>query len=175
MRRIWDRPQRLLHWALVLAVAAAGAVAWLPRWHEGAGLVALAAVGLRLAWGWRGGPYARFAQFVASPRATWYYARALRRGQERRYLGHNPLGGWMVLALLACVAGLSLTGWLFYTDAFWGDAALLGLHQALAWTLLALVVLHLAGVVFTSLRHRENLALAMLSGSKRGPAENDVV
>jgi cytochrome b len=173
--RVWDRAVRALHWVLVGAVAlsALGLVA-LFGVHQPAGYVALAAVGLRLVWGVVGTRYARFAQFVRGPRAAWRYARAVAANREPRHLGHNPLGAWMVVALMACVAGLALTGWLYTTDALWGDATVEGVHRALAWTLLGLVVAHVAGVIFTGLRHRENLVASMLHGDKRAPEGDDI-
>ena len=72
----------------------------------------------------------------------------------------------MVLALLLCVALLGLTGWALNTDLLWGYAWPVRVHQALGWTLLGLIALHLAGVLFTSWQHRENLLAAMLSGRK---------
>jgi cytochrome b len=166
---------RCLHWALVLSVIAAWAsTEWFVGWHQGAGYVALGVVVLRLLWGVVGSRHARFTQFVRSPRDTLSYARLLWRHREPRYVGHNPLGGWMVLALLACVAGLCVTGWLYTTDRFWGDEVVDRLHQALAWALLGLALLHVAGVVFTSFRHRENLVRAMLDGLKDRPGRADV-
>ena len=172
---VWDLPVRLLHWALAAAVA----VAWLStlgwfRAHEPAGYVALGVVAARLAWGFAGGRYARFSQFVRGPRTTLEYTSSLWAGRESRYIGHNPLGGWMALALLGCVAALGVTGWLYTTDAFWGMAWLDQLHTALAWLLLGLAALHVAGVVFTSRRQRENLVRAMLSGSKAAPRPGDI-
>jgi cytochrome b len=175
--KVWDVLVRLFHWSLVLAMV----VAWLStlgwgfvRMHEPAGYAALGIVVARVLWGFCGGTYARFAQFVRGMRATLAYGRLLRQGREPRYVGHNPLGAWMVLALLACVVALGLTGWLYTTDAFWGEAWLDMLHQALAWLLLGLVAMHVAGVVFTSLRHRENLVAAMLTGRKRPADASDV-
>jgi cytochrome b len=176
MVKVWDAAVRLLHWTLVLAVAAATFSLWcLSSVHQPAGYLALAAVGLRLCWGLLGpaGP-ARFSRFVRSPRMTLAYARQLRRHQAPRHLGHNPLGGWMVVALMACVAGLALTGWLYTSDWLWGDERVEQLHLALAWTLGVLVSLHLAGVLFTSLHQRENLVRAMCSGRKRAPGAGDV-
>ena len=72
-------------------------------------------------------------------------------------------------AVLATVAALGLTGWLYRTDMFWGDETVDLVHQALAWWLLALIVLHVAGVIFTSLRQRESLVRAMFTGDKRAP------
>ena len=170
--RVWDPLQRLMHWSLVLAVAAA----WLSTMvlfdsHEAAGWAALAIVLLRMLWGFVGSRYARFSEFVRSPHATLCYVRALRRHAEPHYVGHNPLGGWMVLALLGCVAGLGLTGWLYTTDALWGNAVVDYTHQTLAWLLLALIALHVAGVFFTGRRHRENLVAAMITGRKAEGAE----
>jgi cytochrome b len=173
--RIWDRAVRALHWALVVAVAlAAISTVALVGAHRPAGYVALAIVALRVLWGVVGSGYARFAQFVRTPRATLAYLRQLAAQREPRYLGHNPLGGWMVLALMACVSGLALTGWLYTTDAFWGSEAVEDAHRALAWLLLGLVLAHVGGVIFTSLRQRENLVAAMFSGVKRAPETHDI-
>jgi len=173
--KVWDRAVRMLHWVLALSVA----VAWLSTWrfgdlHQPVGYVALAAVFLRGAWGFVGSRYARFRQFVRSPRATLVYLRQLLQGRETRYIGHNPLGGWMILALMGCVSGLGLTGWLYTTDRFWGDAVIDYLHHALAWLLLGLIALHVAGVIFASIRHRENLVRAMLDGAKPPAQKLDI-
>ena len=165
---VWDRLIRLLHWSLLLSLV----ICWLgsfalPGVHQPAGYLALALVGVRMVWGFRGGPYARFSQFVRGPRATWAYTRLVLRRREPRHLGHNPLGAWMILALLGCVAALALTGWLYTTDELWGDEQVETLHLGLAWGLLALALLHVAGVLYTGWRQRESLPLAMLSGRKR--------
>ena len=175
--KVWDGLVRLLHWLLVVSIA----LAWvstlgfgLPTTHEPAGWVALAGVAIRLVWGFAGSRHARFSGFVRKPQAVRDYALKLRAGQEPRYIGHNPLGGWMVLALLAVVAALGLTGWLYTTDAFWGMAWLDRLHAALAWGLLVLIAGHIGGVLFTSLRHHENLVSAMFSGRKPAAAPGDI-
>jgi cytochrome b len=173
--RVWDRAVRLLHWALVASVAlAALSTLVLFGVHQPAGYVALVVVALRVLWGGVGGRYARFTQFVRAPRTTLRYLRLLLAHREPRYLGHNPLGGWMVVALMLCVSGLALTGWLYTTDAFWGNEAVEDAHRALAWALLGLVLAHVCGVIFTGLRQRENLVAAMFSGAKRAPEANDI-
>ncbi len=179
MIRVWDALVRSLHWLLAASVVTAWASGhWLSRWfeevHHTAGYVAAGVVAARVVWGLAGGRYARFSQFVRSPRATWAYARQLRAGRERRHVGHNPLGGWMVLALLAGAGAASLSGFLYTTDWLWGYEWLSDLHSALAWLMLVLVLGHLAGVVLTSLRHEENLVRAMFSGAKRAPTGDDV-
>ena len=169
---------RLLHWLLVASIGAA----WLtgsslgPA-HELVGYGAIAIVLARLAWGFRSGRHARFAQFSQFVRPlapTVRYLRAVLHGRAARHLGHNPLGGWMVVALLGCVALLGLTGWSATTDLLWGYAWPVRLHAALAWMLLALIALHVGGVLLTSWQHRENLVAAMISGNKAAPGPGDV-
>ena len=175
--RVWDPLVRIIHWSLAIAVALGWAttIPALSGWHVEVGYAALALVVVRIVWGFVGPRTARFARFVRSPRATWAYAGDVVRGRARRHLGHNPLGAWMVLALFFCVAGLAATGWLYSTDAFWGDRTVEQIHLDFAWAIVALAALHVAGVIVTGLVQRENLVAAMLHGSKRDPAEGDVI
>jgi cytochrome b len=171
---VWDPVVRILHWALAIGIA----TAWLTRhgggkWHEWAGYVTLAILALRLAWGRVGPRYARFGQFVRVPSATLAYARRMLAGDEPRHVGHNPLGGWMIVALLLVASLAGLSGWLYVTDAFWGVEWVEDTHEALAILLLALVALHVAGVAFASWRHRENLVAAMIHGRKRPPEDGE--
>lgn len=173
--RVWDPLVRIGHWTLVAAVAAA----WLTHEgfgtvHEWIGYAALGVVALRLAWGLVGPRYARFAQFVRSPAATIDYAKALAANRAPRHVGHNPLGGWMIVALLAAVGAVGVTGWLMTTDAFWGDEFMEDVHEALADGLLVLIALHVAGAILASIHDRENLVRAMIDGSKRAPGPDDV-
>ena len=74
-------------------------------------------------WGFVGPRYARFAQFVRSPKTVIDYLRAIKDGSERRYVGHNPAGGAMIVVLLAAMAATAVSGWLLTTDAFWGSTS----------------------------------------------------
>jgi cytochrome b len=173
--RVWDPVVRVLHWSLAASIAAA----WLTRhgggqWHERIGYATLAIVALRVLWGWVGPRYARFGQFVRPPRATWRYGLAMLAHREPRHVGHNPLGGWMIVALLLTAALAAGTGWLYTTDEFWGIAWVEQLHEALAIFILVLAALHVLGVIAASIRHKENLAGAMVHGRKRAPAQGDV-
>lgn len=174
---VWDRVVRLFHWLLVAAIVVAWASTegWLrSAWHEPAGYVAASLLLIRIVWGYVGGHHARFTQFVRAPAIVWAYTRRVVSATEPRYIGHNPLGGWMVIALLTCGTATAFSGWLFTTDRFWGSEALSEIHATLAWSMLGLIALHVAGVLYTSLRHRENLVLAMLSGRKAGPGRDDI-
>jgi cytochrome b len=166
--RVWDALVRLGHWALVIAVV----LAWLTRHgggarHEYLGYLSLGVVALRVLWGWRGSRHARFADFLQGPGRTLEYARQMLRGQEPRYLGHNPLGGWMTVALLCTVALVGASGWLYTTDRFWGVAWVESVHRRATNVLLGLAALHVAGVLYASARHRENLIGAMFHGRRR--------
>ncbi|MEJ8846860.1 cytochrome b/b6 domain-containing protein [Variovorax rhizosphaerae] len=170
--RTWSVLQRLLHWCLVAGIV----VAWCfgeerQTLHNGAGYLALAAVAVRVLLGLAGGGNAGFASFVRAPAAVLRYAGEVLRGRERRYLGHNPLGGWMVVALLACTLVACLTGWLYTLDAFWGMAWLDLLHRGAAWAVLGLACIHVSAVLWMSWRHRENLAASMVTGRKRATVE----
>ena len=119
--RVWDRVVRGFHWVLVPSFA----TAWLTRHssediHHWAGYAAAALVALRLVWGFLGTPYARFSQFVRGPATVLGYLSAMLSGREARYIGHNPAGGAMVVALLGVMSATALTGWLMTTDAYFG-------------------------------------------------------
>ncbi|WP_423011516.1 cytochrome b/b6 domain-containing protein [Undibacterium sp. Di27W] len=172
---VWDLPVRLVHWAQVCAIVAAWITSGMTGVaHEYIGYGAGALVLLRLVWSGIGNRYAKFAQFLKSPSATLAYLRLVVTSKAPRYIGHNPLGGWMAVALLSCVGLLVLTGWAMGTDMLWGYAWPVRVHVAIAWAMLGLIGLHLLGVVFTSWQHRENLARAMISGKKPVPEPGDI-
>jgi cytochrome b len=173
---VWSLRLRLLHWALALAMITSFAThEGGGKWHEWSGYVALTAATLRVLLGFVGSGRWRFSQFVRGVSATVSYARDVWHRREVRYLGHNPLGACMVLALLADAIATGLTGWLFTTDRFWGVQWLEDLHSVLGHALIPLLLLHLVGVAFTSWRHRENLVAAMVHGRKAaaGPFDHD--
>ncbi len=172
---VWHWSVRLGHWALAVSVLTC---LWLYEgggWHEGLGYAALALASWRLLLGGCSRrPQLRFDRFVRGPRATLAYARALLRGKEPRHLGHNPLGGWMIVLLLATALVAGASGALYATDRLWGDAGVHRWHQVSGWLLAVLVLGHLLGVVLTSLLQRENLVQAMFSGRKRAPQAGDI-
>jgi len=173
--KVWDPLIRIFHWSLVASFA----VAWLTaddirQLHEWAGYLAAALVAFRVVLGLGGSHYARFRQFVRGPRETIGYAGDVARNREVRYIGHNPLGALMVLALLASMSALAFTGWLQTTDAYWGVAWVEEVHETLANVLLGLVALHVAGVVLASFRHGENLVRAMVTGHKPAAEQGDI-
>jgi len=91
-----------------------------------------------------------------------------------RFLGHNPLGGWMVLALMLLLAAVAATGWLMTTDAFFGSEPVEQVHEALAVGLVGLGALHVTGVFYTGWHQGENLVRAMVTGRKHAPQPGDI-
>jgi cytochrome b len=198
---VWDPLVRVAHWALVAVFATAYLTGETGRersdLHELAGYATGGIVAWRIVWGINGPEYARFSSFVTGPRAALHYAFALLRGTARRYLGHEPSGGAMIVALLACLALTVLTGVTTNrgrAPLAQGDVtvsqqqgtdgnssvlpssapqhpgasnALAKVHRVLANITFALIVFHVLGVLVACFVHRENLVTAMISGKKR--------
>jgi cytochrome b len=163
---VWDLAVRAFHWSLVAAMGYEYLFEEGTGWHEAVGYAVLGLVAFRVVWGFIGTRHARFADFVAAPAATWRYLVDIARGHPARFLGHNPAGAAMVLALLMMVALTAVTGWAMTTDALWGEDWIEELHEAAANLTLVLIGLHVLGVMLASWQHGENLVMAMITGRK---------
>jgi cytochrome b len=186
---VWDPFVRVFH----LLLAAAVLVDWItdePRWmHVWLGYLAAALVVLRVLWGLAGSGHARFTDFVRGPRQVLGYLAGLIRFSSRRYLGHSPAGGAMVIALLIMVAVTAGTGMVNLAQDE-GAGPLAGViskverparipgqkrphllskevHETAANITLVLVILHVCGVALASFAHKENLVASMITGRKR--------
>ena len=166
---VWDLPTRLFHWLLAATFAGAWLTAESERWrdvHVVLGYTFAGLIAFRLLWGLIGSRYARFSSFVKGPSSVARYLRSLLSRSPEHHVGHNPAGGWAVLALLALGIAAALSGFLTYNDL--AGHFMEELHEAAASAMLALVLVHIAAVALSSLLHRENLVLAMITGLKRG-------
>lgn len=166
---VWDWPVRIGHWLMALAFLVAYLTGESEEWrlvHVWAGGALAGLVVFRLAWGLVGSRHARFFSFVHSPGAAKDYLLGLASGRVAHYTGHNPAGAWAILALLGLGLGAAATGWPAYQDM--GGDWLEELHEGVVNAMLAVVLLHLAGVLVGSLAHKENLARAMVTGYKFG-------
>lgn len=195
---VWDPVVRVGHWTVVVAFTVAYIVEdELLTVHVWAGYIVGATVAFRLVWGFVGSQRARFSDFVYRPRTVIAYLSDLVRFRARRYLGHSPAGGVMVIALLAMLAGTVITGLMTYAadkkagplaplyaageppgpqdrvrsdqgETRDGEESAIGeLHDLFANLTLILIVLHVLGVALASIVHRENLVVAMITGRKR--------
>ena len=166
--RVWDPFVRIFHWGLVACIALNEFVIDDgERVHQWIGYAAGALVLARIVWGFVGTRHARFADFWPTPARLRAHLADLRAGRHGTHAGHNPLGALMMLALLAVVLALGVTGWLQTTDAFWGEEWLQELHEELAEALLGLAGVHVAAALLMSAVERTNLVAAMVSGIKR--------
>jgi cytochrome b len=179
--QVWDLPTRIFHWALVLLVITSFTTAKLGgnamRYHVWSGEAILVLLLFRLAWGLVGSRTARFTEFVRGPAAAWRYARGLTGSTPEHYLGHNPLGGWSIVAMLLALLLQVVTG-LFANDEIatqgplypWvSDATsgwLTGIHLFNKGVIIALVSLHLLAVLFYLLIKGDNLITPMITGRK---------
>jgi len=180
----WDLPVRAFHWLLVVLVVFSFVTGkaggpWL-EWHMKSGYAILALLAFRIAWGFAGSPPARFSSFLRGPRAALAYARAVARGQAPHSSSHNPLGGWMVVAMIAILFFQGVTG-LFTNDesAHEGPLAAIvsnrtvdrmgDLHERNHWLVLGAVVLHLVAIATYHFVLKRNLTRAMVFGPLRFP------
>lgn len=184
---VWDLPTRLFHWTLLGLVvfqwASAEIGGDLMDYHLLTGYAIAALVVFRVAWGFAGNRYARFGNFLRGVGPTLEYARAMRAKTAPRYLGHNPLGGWMVLALLGTLAVQVTTG-LFANDDVMTEGPLRHLvsdrasslltevHGLVYNLLVALVALHVVAVYAHRIFRKEDLIRPMLTGYKQADDED---
>lgn len=174
--KVWDLPTRVGHWALALfvivAVLTAEGRGVLFIVHTACGIAAGMIVLFRLVWGIAGNERARFTDFVFGWTTVRAYLCALVRLRPPKFLGHNPLGGWMVVALLAIVFAAALTG-LVSGGLFGPGPAKAGeeIHEALGSLLQIMILVHVAGVLLDWLLTGDNLVAAMIGGRKRVECE----
>lgn len=166
--RVWDPVVRIFHWGVAIAFLIACLTAEeLDGIHRATGYLIAALLAVRVVWGLIGTKYARFIDFVRSPRTALEYLRQSRDGTAPRYLGHNPAGGLMAIALMGLLGGICYTGYLMTTPQWWCSELMEGLHETLVNGTIGLIVLHILGNLFSSIVHRENLTLSMITGRKR--------
>ena len=179
--RVWDPFVRIFHWSLMLTFT----VVWisgdeLEVLHINAGYAVLGLVLLRIVWGFIGTQHARFRDFACSPAEVKGFLRDTFMQRARRYLGHNPAGGAMIILMLISLVITAVTGVAYYgiedgagplamlaSIPVAGEEMLEEVHEFFANLMVLLVVMHVIGVIFESRFHHENLIGAMLTGRKR--------
>ncbi|MDP2822070.1 MAG: cytochrome b/b6 domain-containing protein [Sulfuritalea sp.] len=165
--RVWDLPTRLFHWSLVASFAIAFLTAESEKLrdiHVLAGYALAGLIAFRLLWGFVGGGYSRFSEFLPTPQKLIGYLKSLIEGKPRHYVGHNPAGAVSIFLLLGLGALAAASGWAVYEDM--GGNFMEELHEGASDGMMAIVVIHIAGVIVGSWLHRENLVLAMITGWK---------
>lgn len=172
---VWDFPTRIFHWSLVASFTGLFITGDSERWRDLHVLLGYLVAGLlcfRIAWGFLGSRYARFGDFLRRPAAIKEYLKSLISGRPQRHLGHNPAGALAIILLIGLGLISSLTGWLVYEEL--GPEWLEEVHEVAANAMLAVVIVHVLGVLASSWIHRENLVKAMITGRKPGEAGNGI-
>jgi cytochrome b len=166
---VWDAPVRVFHWLLVASFFGAYLTAESERWrlvHVTLGYTVGGLVAFRVLWGLFGTRYARFAGFVRGPRAVWTYLQSMLSRRPEHHTGHNPAGAAAIVAMLL-LAGVTVGfGYATYNEL--GGEWLAKVHETAGNLMLAVVGVHVAGVLLGSWLHRENLVRAMVTGRKLG-------
>jgi cytochrome b len=168
--RVWDFPTRIFHWVLAACFAVAVITQDMERLrqvHITSGYTMMGLVMFRFMWGLLGTRYARFSSFLPAPRTVVRYLWSLVRGKPQHYVGHNPLGALGIVAMMMLTVGVVISGVLL--EGGISENLLEDIHEGLANGMLAVVGIHLVGVVLSGVIHRENLVKAMLTGQKNGP------
>ena len=172
---VWDIPTRLFHWLLAGSFAGAYLTSESERLaaiHVGCGYALLGLIGFRLIYGLVGSRYARFSEFVRGPGAVIKYLKSLLSGHPQRFVGHNPAGAVAIVLLLVLGLATGASGFAMYNEL--GGEWLEDVHEACANAMLAVVILHVLGVIASSVLHKENLARAMVTGRKEGAPDEGI-
>lgn len=172
---VWDLPTRVFHWSLAASFVGAFLTADSERWrdmHVMLGYTLLGMLAFRLVWGVIGSRHARFASFATGPSRLAAYVKSLLAGRPQHHVGHNPAGALAIFLLLGLGVVVGISGLASYNEI--GGEWLEDLHEGAANAMLAVVAVHVVGVVVSSIAHRENLIGAMLTGNKQGRPEEGI-
>lgn len=186
MIKVWDPLVRVFHWTLVVAFLTAYVTEEdFLSIHSFAGYTVFGLLLFRIIWGFIGTRHARFRDFVYSPATIKQFIKDTLLMRARRYIGHNPAGGAMIILMIASLLITTVSGMAVYgaeeqlgpmanwfSHGLWGDI-FEELHEFFANFTLLLVLVHVSGVVFESLVHRENLAKSMITGLKHAEASGE--
>lgn len=172
---VWDLPTRVFHWLLTLGLLACFGFSLLAdedsslfSFHMILGIVLGVMLVMRVFWGFVGTTYARFDSFLFSPAAVAQYVKEAVTGSGQRHTGHNPGSSYAIFAMLALVALIVATGLLVPN----GSEVAEELHEIASYALLAVIAIHIIGVVVYTARHRKNITMSMIDGTKDGsPSE----
>lgn len=166
--RVWDLPTRIFHWSLVASFAIAFLTAESEKLrdiHVIAGYTLAGLIVFRLLWGFVGGGYSRFAEFLPTPQKLVDYIKSLINGKPQHHVGHNPAGAVAIFLLLGFGIIAAASGYATYNE--FGGHFMEELHEGASNGMMAIVVIHIAGVIVSSWLHHENLVLAMVTGWKK--------
>jgi cytochrome b len=166
---LWDPLVRLFHWSIALIFIAnyffneAG-----ETWHQWLGYIAVAWLVVRFLWGFWGMGAARWSDFFPTRANLGLHISTLWKRKPYHRMGHSPLGALVMILMMLCILLLGISGYMMQeVDYFWGEDWLEDLHELIANSLMALVVIHIIAAIVESIRLKENLPLSMITGKRR--------
>ncbi|MFV2060018.1 MAG: cytochrome b/b6 domain-containing protein [Gammaproteobacteria bacterium] len=179
--KVWDIAVRLFHWSLVISFLSCFLTEDSSRLHIYSGYFIIVLILCRIIWGFIGSKYARFSDFIVKPKVAIDYLHDIRKNTNARFLGHNPAGAAMIVVLIVAVISTCITGVLLYgIDDHAGPLAFLfsgeheylenlveEVHELFSNFTVALIVIHISGVIIAGKQHNENLVKSMINGYKK--------
>lgn len=178
-RLVYDLPMRVFHWLFTVLFIGAFLIAKTVddespafSYHMLAGFLLVFTVLLRIVWGFVGTKYSRFSSFALHPKDLVSYFTTMLSGEKRKWAGHNPASSWASLAMFACALGLGVTGYLMASGQ---KETFEDLHELFANGFLVVVLMHVAGIILHSFRHRDGIAFSMIHGEKNEVEAHDSI
>jgi cytochrome b len=174
---IWDFPTRIFHWLLTIGFFVSATISLaadddgpLFSVHMIIGIMLGVLVLLRIVWGFVGTRYARFSSFLFSPQSLLRYLFGAMNGSATRSIGHNAGSSYGIFTMPGLVLMTGVTGLMISN----GNEAAEELHEVASYLLMAVVAVHIVGVVWYSFRHKENITFSMLTGHKEASADEAI-
>jgi cytochrome b len=168
---VYDLPTRLFHWlfaglfltSFIIAKTIDDDSPWF-SYHSLLGLTLGFLVILRIAWGIFGTKHARFLNFDLKPMDLIGYIKGIFAGEKKRWAGHNPASSWAAIIMIIMALGLTVTGYLMTSGA--DKETYEDVHELLANGFIIVVILHVAGIILHTIRHKEMIGISMIDGKK---------
>ena len=163
---VWDLPTRILHWIVALPVLMNFFLEGGELPHKFLGYVSLSGILLRLVWGFKTSNHSRIAHFPLQKKEVKSYLISILKREPKMYIGHNPIASWVYLLIWLLIFLLAVSGFMMGLDAFWGEEWLEEIHESFSKILQLLILMHLAGILFDSLKFKRKTWLGMITGRK---------
>jgi cytochrome b len=164
---VWNLQTRIIHWLIAIPVLFNFFIEGGDRPHKILGYIALAALVLRIIWGFKSAShYAHFRHFPLKANDVLAYGLSLTKAEQNPYKAHNPVASWIYIFIWILVLLLGITGFMMGLDAYWGEEWLEELHESLSSGMKVLVLLHFVGIIMDSIKYKRKTWLGMITGKK---------
>jgi cytochrome b len=177
---VYDLPTRLFHWlfaglfltGFIIAKTVDDESSWF-NYHSLAGLTLGFLVLLRILWGFLGTKHARFSGFALNPPDLFNYFKGIFAGEKKRWAGHNPASSWAGITMMILALGLAVSGYLMTSGS--DKETFEDIHELFANGFIIVVILHIAGIILHTVRHKEMIGMSMIHGKKMDIANDQII